>query len=378
MLKTVPRQQTYLLAGGGTGGHLFPGIAVAEELLRRHPDARPLFVGSERSIESEILGRYGLKHVSLPALPSTMLRRHPLRFAWKNWRAYRTAHRLLRRDRPAAVIGLGGFAGVPVVLAASALRIPVLLLEQNVIPGRATRLLSGRATLVCLSFEQTVPFLRSSVRSAVTGNPVRAEIADLVNLSRSDTAGRRGTVLVLGGSQGAVSVNDMMLRATEILGQVLADQLIVHQTGESDCDRVRKRYADLNREAVVEPFFRDLRERYRRAEVVISRAGATTLAELSCAGCPAILIPYPHAVNNHQLRNAQAYESAGAARIVQQNRDEEIPANELADHLRRLLTDEEQRADMTRGMRSLAKPRAAELVIDHLEQIVLSQSNRVE
>jgi len=170
----------------------------------------------------------------------------------------------------------------------------------------------------------------------------------------------------------------MMLRATEILGEVLADRQIVHQTGERDCDRVRQRYADLNPKAVVEPFFRDLTDRYRQAEIVVSRAGATTLAELSCTGCPAILIPYPHAVNNHQLRNAQVYESAGAARIVQQDRDEEKSAGELADHLRLLLTDTQQRTDMARAMRSLAEPRAAELVIDHLERIVLAQSHRVE
>ena len=170
---------TFVFAGGGTGGHLFPGIAVAEELRRRNPSTRIVFVGSTRAIELSIVAEHRLEHRMLTVEPLPQLRRNPLRFAFRNWQAWRGAIRLLKELRPTAVIGLGGFASAPLVWAASRHRIPVVLLEQNVIPGRTTRWLSRFADQVCVSFAETRPRLARARSVIVTGNPVRAEIAAL-------------------------------------------------------------------------------------------------------------------------------------------------------------------------------------------------------
>ena len=364
----VQNQSTYVFSGGGTGGHLFPGIAVAEELLARDNAARIVFAGSERAVETEIIADHGYDHRPLPVEPFATLRRSPLRFAWRNWRAMRVATQWLRREQPVVVIGLGGFASVPIVLAASRLRIPVILLEQNVVPGRATRWLLSRAALVCLSFEATAQSLPFRCVVCVTGNPVRRRIVQLLSTSVESNPQQRPTLLVLGGSQGAHALNAAMLHAGEALREPLSGWNIVHQTGKQQAEQVRQRYEQLGMQCLVEPFFNDLPGWYRRASVVISRAGATTLAELACAGCPAILVPYPNSLGDHQLLNARAFESAGAARIVEQHREPNATADSLVAQLSSVLLDHSSRNKMQQAMRSLAKPQAARNVADNLLQ----------
>lgn len=366
--------RTYLFSGGGTGGHLFPGLAVAEELRARDPEARIVFVGSGRAIEQEIVSAHGYEHVILPVEPSTTLRRNPLRFFWRSWRSIRQATALLARHRPAAVIGLGGFASVPVVWAASRQGVPAVLLEQNIVAGRATRLLSRRASLICLSFSETTDDLPQSARTALTGNPVRREIAALhrgtdfqsIPADRSDGLQHRPTLLVLGGSQGAVAVNEAVLAAVESLAPQLAEWKIVHQTGQADASRTAALYRQLGLSHEVRPFFEDLPALYARATLAISRAGATTLAELACAGCPAILVPYPNSVRDHQRLNALAFERAGAASVLEQQPEPERTAEMLA---RKLLDLLHNRRSMQSAMRSLARPGAAQEVALAIEQI---------
>ena len=364
--------RTYLFSGGGTGGHLFPGLAVAEELRAAEPEARVVFVGSGRAIEREIVAVHGYQHVVLPVEPSTTLRRNPLKFAWRSWGSLREAAALLARERPASVIGLGGFASVPVVWAASRQGIPAVLLEQNIVAGRATRLLSRRASLICLSFSETIRDLARGARTAVTGNPVRREIAALhENGHRCD--GR--TLLVLGGSQGAVAVNDSVLEAVEALAPELAGWEIIHQTGQAGASRATAVYRRLGLSHDVRPFFDDLSALYASATLAVSRAGATTLAELACAGCPAILIPYPNSVRDHQRLNSLTFERSGAARVVEQAGKE--TAVRLRESLGPLLSNSAERERMRRSMHVLARPRAAQDVAVRVFQRAVGRADQV-
>ncbi|MFQ5731690.1 MAG: undecaprenyldiphospho-muramoylpentapeptide beta-N-acetylglucosaminyltransferase [Planctomycetaceae bacterium] len=362
-----PSSATFVFAGGGTGGHLFPGIAVAEELRRRLPAARMLFVGTERDVERRILIDAGFEHVALSSPPSTWIRRKPLRFVTRYWAARRAAGSLLADRQPIAAIGLGGFASIPVVMAASRLGIPIVLLEQNAVAGRATQWLARRADVVCHSYADAVPDRRLTANAVVTGNPVRRAVAQLathpnitaVNAHPRAHARDQQTLLVLGGSQGSAAVNDAVLRAAEQLCGEFAGWRIIHQCGPHDRDRLAAGYGRLDIAHEIAPFFADLPQRYALADVVVSRAGATTLAELACTGLPAVLIPYPDSVRDHQRLNAEVFARTGGAVVVEQHRHPDRTGRELTVALRSLLTEPVERAKRSTAMRSLARPPAA-------------------
>lgn len=357
----------FLFAGGGTGGHLFPGLAVAAALQVRIPAARIQFVGSERSLERALVIQHAYDHRTLPSEPLTVLRRRPWLFVWRNWQAYRTALQWLQQDRPAGVIGLGGFASAPVVLAAARLKIPALLLEQNSIPGRSTRWLSRWARRVCLAYPQSVAYFNCRVETHLTGNPIRAELAALARQERMELP--LPTLLILGGSQGSQPLNAAVIEMLQKQPDLLAGWRIVHQTGAAQSVSVQQSYQALGIPAEVAPFFHDLQEKYQAATIVVSRAGATTLAELACAGIPAVLVPYPQAADNHQLHNAEAFAEAGAAMTCLQAATPEATANELARCLQELVHAPSRRADMSEAMRCLAQPDATALVVDTVLQM---------
>ncbi len=359
---------TILFAGGGTGGHLFPGIAVAEEVRRRHPDARIVFSGSEREVERRILESHGYAHRPLPVEPSTTLRSNPLKFLYRYWLSTLDARRLLDEIAPRVVVGLGGFASVPIVRTAASSRHPVVLLEQNTVPGRATRWLASRASVVCTSFDQTEAILPKGVTVEVTGNPVRRHIAECpANAERRDHG--EPTLLVLGGSQGATAVNDAVL-ATLPMVPPLAGWRVVHQTGHRDLDRIRSAYTSLGVNAVVEPFFDDLLPHYRTATCCITRAGATSLAELACVGTPFITIPYPGSIHDHQLRNAEFYRDHADQPVVAQSSSADVTAGTLARELERLVDGPtEERESRRDRLRRLARPDAAARVADVIERV---------
>jgi UDP-N-acetylglucosamine--N-acetylmuramyl-(pentapeptide) pyrophosphoryl-undecaprenol N-acetylglucosamine transferase len=360
--------RTYIFAGGGTGGHLFPGIAVAQELMRREPDARVLFVGSERDLEASILARQGFDHRSLPVQSLGSVMRRPIRFVRCNWQAWRAAKSLLRDRRPAAVIGLGGYASAPVVWAASRAGIPVVLLEQNVVPGRTTRWLSRSARVVCLSFSEAAGRLPRGTHVEVTGNPLRGEIAELHSArTGSRTAPRE--LLILGGSQGADSLNDAAIAALRQLRDELAGWRIAHQTGPRQVAGVRSQYAELSLAATVEPFFDDMAERYQSASVVISRAGATTLSELTCCGLPMILLPYAHAADDHQRANARSLADRGAAFVVEHLATAEKTGEQLLPVVRQLLNEDTRRDAMSNAARNCARPDATSRVVDIIQSL---------
>ena len=363
----MSRVRTIIFAGGGSGGHLFPGIAVAKELLRRDRKIRIVFVRSGREIEERVLAATSVESHVIPAPPSTQLRRNPVGFIRDYRRAVREAARWLRDAGADVVVGLGGFASVPLATAAARSEIAVLLLEVNTVAGRATRWLGRRASCVCVAFDECRT--ARSTRRVVTGNPVRSAVRDL---PRRSTPAGGGALLVLGGSQGARAVNRMVLDAAGELAGKLRGFRIVHQTGTVDESFVRARYADLSQDAVVSPFIDDVSRQYAEAKLVISRAGATTLAELSCARAPAILIPFPKSIGQHQLKNARWYETRGAATLVAQTGN---GAGGLSEAIGQLISNPSELDRMSRSMWQCARPGAAEDVCDQI--LALADSVRV-
>lgn len=381
MTETTSDTKSIIFAGGGTGGHLLPGIAVAEQLVTLG-QYRITFVGSNRPVEQQIIERSGYQHLSLPSSSTSDLKRVPFRFLWNNSRAFFQARRFLMREKPAVVIGLGGFASVPVVLAASRLNIPIVLLEQNTIPGRANRFLFSLSSLVCTSFEET-PFEIKMTRKTVlpqiafTGNPIRKEIVQAVSAKEKNATGSdETTILILGGSQGATAVNAAVISMLEQNLECMGEQLhIIHQTGifdfaniEQKYEMLRAKYPGLN--ITVQPFFNDLTKWYRQADLVISRAGATTLAELACAGCATVLIPFPDSIGDHQLINAQFYAERRAAVIVLQAEESSLTSRLLGETISGLLDDDDLRSQMGQAMRELSLPAAARQVADEVTKLI--------
>jgi UDP-N-acetylglucosamine--N-acetylmuramyl-(pentapeptide) pyrophosphoryl-undecaprenol N-acetylglucosamine transferase len=279
------------------------------------------------------------------------------------------ASRLVDREAPRAVIGLGGFASVPVVMAALRRGIPALILEQNAIPGRTTRIFSRRAGAVCIAFDEARSLLASTAHVVMTGNPVRGPIAALCRPGAEIDRSRAATLLILGGSQGAESLNDAVVGLLARRPQALAAWQVVHQTGEAQHAQVLSAYRDLGHAHVVQPFFDDLADWYARATLAISRSGATTLAELACAGCPAVLLPYPHAADNHQKANARAFEAAGAALVIEHEQVASVTVERLSAAVAGLAESPPRLAGMRHAMRNLARPEAALKVAEALQSL---------
>jgi UDP-N-acetylglucosamine--N-acetylmuramyl-(pentapeptide) pyrophosphoryl-undecaprenol N-acetylglucosamine transferase len=348
-----------LIAGGGTGGHLFPGVAIAEELRARHPDAEITFVGTRRGIEARVLPDLGwpLELIEVSGL-KTVGALGAVRGLFRLPRALLQARALIKKHQPDAVIGVGGYASGPVVLAARMRGVPTAICEQNSIPGLTNKMLGRIARSVFLSFDESRRFFKPK-KILMTGNPVRRE---LVQKLLGEAQHHDGVhVLVCGGSQGAVAVNELASQALIAVGGVT----ITHQTGEKDLEATRARYAAAGVTADCHAFIKDMAGAYLRADIIIGRAGATTVAELAIAGKPAIFIPYPFAADNHQELNAREMAAKGAALMFRQS---DLTADKLADALRPLLADATKRSAMGAAMKSLAKPGAAGAVADWCEQ----------
>jgi UDP-N-acetylglucosamine--N-acetylmuramyl-(pentapeptide) pyrophosphoryl-undecaprenol N-acetylglucosamine transferase len=268
------------------------------------------------------------------------------------------ARRIVKAFKPDAVIGVGGYASGPVVLAAKLRGVPTAICEQNSIPGLTNKLLGRVVRNVFLSFDESRRFFKEK-KIVMTGNPVRRDLVQKL-LGTTAATDDRVHVLVVGGSQGAVAVNELASKALSALAKDLPLS-IVHQTGEKDLEPTSTRYKDAGVEADTRAFIKDMAAAYGRANIIIGRAGATTVAELAIAGKPAIFIPYPFAADNHQELNAREMADKGAALMFKQS---ELTPAKLADALRPLLTDAAKRAEMGARMKSLAKPGAAAAVID--------------
>ena len=353
-----------LIAGGGTGGHLFPGVALAEELRAREPTAEVRFVGTKRGIEARVLPELGwqLSLIEVSGL-KTVGALGTLRGLARLPRALVQARRVIRGFGPDAVIGVGGYASGPVVLMARLAGIPTAICEQNSIPGLTNKLLGRVARAVFVSFDGTRRFFKPA-KTVLSGNPVRRDMLHrlLAGAGAAPAPAATATVhvLVSGGSLGAVAVNELAAQALIGLARTLP-LAIVHQTGDKGLADTAKRYADAGIAADCRAFIKDMAAEYQRADLILGRAGATTVAELAIAGKPAVFIPYPFAADNHQEINAREMAEAGAALMFKQS---ELTAGKLADALRPLLSDAARRADMSHRMKALARPAAAATVID--------------
>jgi UDP-N-acetylglucosamine--N-acetylmuramyl-(pentapeptide) pyrophosphoryl-undecaprenol N-acetylglucosamine transferase len=346
-----------LIAGGGTGGHLFPGIALAQAIVRRGGEAS--FVGSDYGIERTAVPRAGfaVDLLSIRGVRGEGLR-GLARAAWLVPASALAAARILRRRRPELVVGVGGYASFPAVAAARLLGIPIVLLEQNSTPGLATRLLAPLAARICVSFPSTAAALGR--RAVVTGNPVRGLAAATSTSAAAPGRDEAGAfrILVFGGSAGAHRLNEIVPQALARVGEPLA---IVHQTGDRERSAVEAAYAALGMSARVVAFIDDMAAAYRAADLVVCRAGATTLAELTALGVAAILVPFPFATGDHQRLNAETLVDAGAAWMVL---DRDLDPDRLAGLVRDAIADPGRLAAMRERARSLGYPDAAERVAD--------------
>ncbi len=345
-----------IVAGGGTGGHLYPGIAVARALLRRDPTLRVSFVGTARGLEHRVVPHEGfeldlIRSAGLKGKSAGAVARGvgvlPLSAA--------DAWRVLSRRRPALVIGVGGYSSGPVVALAALRGVPTLLLEQNAMPGLTNRLLARLVDAAAVTYEASLPWFHG--HGVVTGNPVREAFLSVPPLAAAE--GARRSLLVFGGSQGARAINQAMVAAAPHVRESTGELEIVHQTGEREASSVSEGYRAAGIAAEVHPFLDDMPARMARADLLVCRAGATTLAELTAAGRPAVLIPFPNATDDHQRSNAAALASAGAA-VVLDERD--LTPTSLASTVSALLSDATTRVTMAARARALARPDAAEQI----------------
>ena len=354
-----------LIAGGGTGGHLYPGIAVARALLARVPDAQVAFVGTAAGIESRVVPREGfpLEVIRSAGLKgksfSSLLRGLSLLPA-----SAIDAWQVIGRRRPSVVIGVGGYSSGPVVALAAMRGIPTLLMEQNAVPGLTNRLLAPLVSAAAVTYEESVGVFGR--KAFVAGNPVRPEFFGEEAYAEHSSPPGAARVLVFGGSQGAHAINMAMVEAAARLAAAAPRLAITHQTGDRDVEVVRDGYRRAGLEARVEPFLFAMDREMRAADVVVCRSGATTLAELTASARPSILVPFPGATDDHQRKNAEALARVGAARLVEQR---ELTGDRLAAEILALVSNEAERRRMGEAAARLARPDAAKVIVDKVVEL---------
>ena len=356
----TPRDLSVLIAGGGTGGHVYPGLAVARELMRRRPEATVTFVGTARGLEATIVPREGF---ALDLIRSAGLKGKSLAARGRGLGllpvSARDAWRVISKRRPAIVIGVGGYSAGPVVLLAAWRGVPTMVLEQNAVPGITNRWLARWVDAAAVNYGETLSYFRG--KGFVAGNPVRPEfLAPRPEPEPAAVAGGRRRLLVLGGSQGAHAINVAMVAAATELVRTEGIEL-VHQTGPRDAGMVREEYERRGVPARVEVFLDPVVDAMSAADLIVCRAGATTLAELAALGRAAMLVPLPTAADDHQRRNAQVMAAAGAAVVVD---EVGMTGAGIGREVSALLSDPGRLGAMRAAMRRFARPDAAERIVD--------------
>jgi len=357
-----------MIAGGGTGGHLFPGIALADEVSTRHPRNRVVFVGTDRGLEARVVPACGYALETIPVhglkgMGGLKLLKGLLALP----RAFLSSWMLLWKHRPDVVVGVGGYASGPVVLAAWLQRVPTAVQEQNALPGMTNKILGRFVRAVFVSFEEARAAFAPG-KTHLVGNPVRRVL--LENYLRSRVAHERFELLVFGGSLGARGLNTRVVEALALLKDMGPALHVTHQTGKADLESVRKAYGDAGVAADVVEFIDDMSRAYALADLVVCRAGATTVAELTVCKKAAILVPFPHAADNHQEVNARALVDSGAALMF---REAELTGGRLAEAIRGLHGDPERRLQMEKKAALLGRPEAAKEIADALVQMMLDR-----
>ena len=351
-----------LLAGGGTGGHLFPAISIAEHLLEQEPESEVMFVGTERGIESKVLPEMGLplQTIDIGGLAGTGMT-GKMKMLPKIWKSLRQSSRILDAFGPQVVVGVGGYASGPMLMAAHFKGYPILIHEQNAWPGWTNRLLARWADRICLSFNEADRAFHHG-RTVLTGNPLRKGMEDCPSLPEGDPV-----LLVFGGSQGARAINETLVAALPKMEKLKGQLTIIHQTGETNLEKVQAGYRDAGWEdCEVVPFINDMAQAYARAHLVLCRAGATTISELTACGRPSVLIPFPYAAGDHQSVNANALAEKGAALMLSQ---EDLTSERLATLLSETLFERNLLLSMSGAAKSLGRPGAAEQILHQCREI---------
>lgn len=365
-----------MIAGGGTGGHLFPGLALAEEFRRRDGSAEIVFVGTEHGIEAKVLPRegYPLKFVRAEGIAGKSFIRKVKSIA-KVFLSILDSYRILNAVMPDMVIGVGGYASGAVVLIAHMKSVPTMIHEQNSVPGMANRILGRFVDQICVTYHESLPVFPMG-KTFLTGNPIRAKI-----MRGEREAGQRlftldkemFTVFVFGGSSGAMSINRTMVDALNYLGDYRTRIQFLHQTGERDYEGVREAYRKAGFKGTVASFIYQMAEAYAVADIVVSRAGATTLAEITALGKPSLLVPYPHSAGRHQEFNAIKLREMGAAFVVFDN---ELKGEVLAKHIRDMFDNDTTRKEMHRASTGLGRPEASARIVDIALSLIKNHSGR--
>ncbi|CAH2032250.1 undecaprenyldiphospho-muramoylpentapeptide beta-N-acetylglucosaminyltransferase [Trichlorobacter ammonificans] len=355
-----------IVAGGGTGGHLFPGIAVAEEFLSRDSSNQVLFVGSERGIEARVIPSLGypLELVSAAGIKGKGFTAK-VTGALQLLYGYAQSRTILKRYRPDLVLGVGGYASLPMVLAARGLDIPRFIHEQNALPGMTNKLLSRFADRVFISLEEARQFFPEE-RTLLTGNPLRTQILESLQhaaVTRERTPDAPFHLFVFGGSQGARPLNEVLPRTMALLNERAGHLRIVHQTGEQDLAAVRQGYREAGIDADVRPFIDDMAREYRRADLIVCRAGATTIAEVTAIGKACLFIPFPHATDDHQRKNAEALLKNEACELMLERH---MTPETLAGTIAGLMDDRERLERIGRNAAGMARLEAARVIVDEM------------
>lgn len=352
-----------IIAGGGTGGHLFPGIAIAEELATRDPTNRVLFVGTAMGLEAKVLPRRDipLRTIAVRGIKGKSFF-HKMGALSGIPRAVVEALSIIRDFSPHLVIGLGAYVSGPMLAAASLVGIGRVIQEQNVIPGVTNRISARLAHRVFVSFEESRRYFAPG-KVVVTGNPVRREFT----VPRETSERKAFGLLVFGGSRGAHRINQTMMEALDLIGDLKPRLRVVHQTGTDDAPEVAEAYRRKGFVARVEPFIEDMVDAYRQSHLAVCRAGATTIAELTACGRASILIPYPFAANNHQEINARSLVEKGATTMIL---DRDLSGEALAGAIHSLFRAPEKIEAMERASARLGKPDAAKHIVDECYRVV--------
>lgn len=369
-----------VIAGGGSPGHVYPGIAIARALEEKAPGLSLLFAGTGRPLERHLVRAAGYNYVALPAKPAPHNPLEAIRFITDNTVGYMAASWMLREQQASLVVGLGGFASAATVRAAVGRGIPTVLLEQNAIAGRTTRWLSSMVENVCTGFDQVSQHLSPAASVRCTGTPARTNFVKQFRQrlhADTDVTKREKRLVVLGGAGGAQTLNHLMPVVVDQLGDELKDWRIVHQTGEGQLQQTEDRYQHDGSQVLTVSYIDELASLLFETDIVVCRGGGTTLAELALAGVPAVVVPFPDAADNHQLANAEVYREAGGCVIVDEWEAGNRLADDLAAEIRRLTADESLREKMSAGMRSMAKPDAAERIADTCCQIMYGTDVRM-
>ena len=361
MTESRKQSRKLLIAGGGTGGHVFPALAVAREWMSREGEREVVFVGTQRGIEARLVPEAGfpletIRSAGLKGIGGMKLARNAAKLA----PALLDSFAILRRHHFVAALGVGGYAAGPMMLAAMLRRLPTVVFEPNAEPGFTNRLLAPRATRIATAYER--PTRLWGKKATLTGIPVRAEFFAIPSRAPAEPF----HILITGGSQGALVINRTLVDSADLLAAQKNSISIVHQTGERDYNAVRVAYARREINAEVVPFIGNMAERFAQADLIVCRAGAITAAEVAAAGRAAIFIPFGASTDSHQLRNAQEMERAGAARLIP---EPQLTAQRLTQEIFNLLDRPSEIESMGANARRLAKPHAVQEIVNLIEGI---------